>query len=328
MMMNHDRRRFLHSSGKLLACGAMAHGLGPSMHTAQAAERREETGPNLDAGLIDAHVHVWTSDQAKYPLAAGYRPESMNPATFPPELLFSHARPAGVSRIVLIQMSFYGFDNRYMLDTIEAYPGVFAGVAVIDVHQRHIAETMKKLKRRHVAGFRLRPPQSDAATMDAWLQSPGIQTMFRVGASTGQAMCFLMNPNAVPFVDRMCGQFPDTTVVIDHMARIGIDGKIAQSDVDHLLRCARHPNTFVKVSAFYALGKKRPPYTDLGNLVRQLRDGFGSERLMWASDCPFQVDPGHSYNASIELIRSELDFLSASDRRRMLRDTAQDVFFS
>ena len=34
--------------------------------------------------------------------------------------------------MVLIQMSFYGYDNRYMLDAIKMYPGQFSGVAVID----------------------------------------------------------------------------------------------------------------------------------------------------------------------------------------------------
>jgi len=60
--------------------------------------------------FIDAHVHVWTPDTAHYPLAAGYDAASMKPASFTPEQLFQHAKAAGVNRINLIQMSFYGFD--------------------------------------------------------------------------------------------------------------------------------------------------------------------------------------------------------------------------
>jgi predicted TIM-barrel fold metal-dependent hydrolase len=62
-------------------------------------------------GLIDAHVHVWTDDLAHYPLARGYKPEDMKPRRFTPEDLFKHTKPAGVDRINLIQMSFYGFDK-------------------------------------------------------------------------------------------------------------------------------------------------------------------------------------------------------------------------
>jgi hypothetical protein len=46
--------------------------------------------------FIDAHVHVWTPDTAHYPLAAGYQKENMQPASFTPEELFKHTKPAGV----------------------------------------------------------------------------------------------------------------------------------------------------------------------------------------------------------------------------------------
>src|SRR6187431_2091627 len=78
---------------------------------------------------IDAHVHVWTPDTAHYPLAAGYKKDDMKPASFTPEDLFKHSKPAGVTRVNLVQMSFYGFDNSYMLDMIKLYPEVFVGTA-------------------------------------------------------------------------------------------------------------------------------------------------------------------------------------------------------
>ena len=79
---------------------------------------------------IDAHVHVWNADTIKYPLAQGWNKDGLR-ASFTPETLLAECRPEGVSRIVLIQMSFYQFDNSYMLDTMRQHPGLFAGVAVI-----------------------------------------------------------------------------------------------------------------------------------------------------------------------------------------------------
>src|SRR4051794_14560857 len=58
-------------------------------------------------GSIDAHVHVWTPDTAKYPLAEGFSSKDMKPSSFTPEELFAHCKPRGVDRVVLIQMSFY-----------------------------------------------------------------------------------------------------------------------------------------------------------------------------------------------------------------------------
>ncbi len=273
---------------------------------------------------IDAHVHVWTPDTKRYPLAAGFDKAQMKPPSFTPDQLFAHARPSGVRRIVLIQMSFYGFDNTYLLEMIRKHTGVFAGVAVIDQNARP-GETMKTLAGQGVRGFRIRPGRQ---APDRWLADGGMTAMWRCGAERNLAMCPLINPEYLPSIDRMCGEFPRTPVVVDHFARIGIDGEFRENDLDNLCRLARHENVRVKVSAFYALGAKKAPYVDLGPMVRRVLNAFGPQRLMWASDCPFQVVDGHTYANSIDLIRTRLDFLTATDRDWLLRKTAERTFFA
>ncbi|MEO1998737.1 MAG: amidohydrolase family protein, partial [Planctomycetaceae bacterium] len=235
-----------------------------------------------------------------------------------------HMRPVGVNRVVLIQMSFYGYDNSYMLDSIRAFPGMFSGVAVIDQDGPRPDLEMRKLKSQGVRGFRIYPKNLPA---DHWLGSRSMHRMFTAGAEEKLAMCCLIDPVEIPALDRMCRDFPDTPVVIDHLARIGVSGEIDPREVKLLCGMARHPQVYVKVSAFYALGAKRPPYHDLSPLIRQVYDAFGPERLMWATDCPFQVDPGHTYKGSIDLITSGLGFLSEGDRDWILRRTAERVFF-
>ncbi len=332
LAMALGRRSFL-GRGAAWAAGAVLSGtLGPvatGLSTACAADGNKPSeaaagGGKVDRNAaIDAHVHVWTPDTKTYPLAEGYTRDDMQPPSFTPEQLLEHARPAGVGRIVLIQMSFYGFDNRYMLDTMRRFPGVFGGVAVID-ENRQPAQTMRKLKEQGVRGFRILPGKRP---VDTWLDGEGMAEMWKCGADEGLAMCHLINPDSLPAVDRMCRRFPRTPVVIDHFARIGVTGTIEAADLKQLCDLARHPQVKVKVSAFYALGKKKPPYTDLLPMIRQLLDAYGPERLMWATDCPYQVQDEHTYEASIALIRDHLK-LSPGDREWLLRKTAEGVFFT
>jgi predicted TIM-barrel fold metal-dependent hydrolase len=63
-------------------------------------------------------------------------------------------------------------------------------------------------------------------------------------------------------------------------------------------------------------------------MIQKLRDVYGASRLMWASDCPFQVEKGNTYEASIALIRDKLDFLTPEDKAWLLRKTAEKVFFA
>ncbi|MCB1275762.1 amidohydrolase family protein [Prosthecobacter sp.] len=275
---------------------------------------------------IDAHVHVWTPDVEKYPLARGYAISDMRPPSFTPEQLFAHCRPEGVRRIVLIQMSYYQYDNRYMLDMMRAHPGVFSGVAIVDEHAEDVSGTMRSLVRQGVRGFRINAGK--AGNLSDWIGSAGMATLWKTAAELKVSVCPLINPDTLPLIDKMCEWYPDTSVVVDHFARLGMAGPAKPAEVRNLLRLARHPKTHVKASAFYALGTKKAPYLDMGGLVRQVRDAFGPQRVMWASDCPFQVDPGHNYHDSIALIRDRLDFLSDQDKAWMLRGTAEKVFFS
>ncbi|MAX36132.1 amidohydrolase family protein [Gimesia sp.] len=274
--------------------------------------------------FIDAHSHVWTPDVKKYPLAPGYEVSDMKPPSFTAEELQAEMKPVGVNRVVLIQMSFYGFDNSYMLDCMAKYPGMFSGVAVIDQNGDQPTPKMLELKKKGVRGFRIRP---QTKKVDEWLDGECMEEMWSTGAKEGMAMCCLMDAVGLPALDKMCQKHRDTTVVIDHLARIGVTGEIDPKEVDMLCKMAKHPNVYVKVSAFYALGKKQMPYHDLLPLIEKVYQAFGANRLMWATDCPYQVQGDHSYQASIGLVRNGLPFLSGMDKEWILEKTAEKVFF-
>ncbi len=276
-------------------------------------------------GTIDAHVHVWQPPTPRFPLAGGYTAEDMEPRTFTPEILLGHARSCGVERIVLIQMSYYGFDNSYMLHVMQEHPGVFSGVAVIDDTAADPAAEMRRLKAQGVRGFRLVTHNRDPG---AWFDSDGIRAMWTCGAGENLAMGMLINPDVLPILGKMCARFPDTPVVIAHLARIGIGAPIRDEDVAALCRLAEQPNVKVKVSAFYLMGAATPPYHDLAPFIRRVFEAFGPGRLMWATDCPYQVAPGHTYRNSIELVKNGLDFLSGEDRDQLLRRTAEATYFN
>ena len=274
---------------------------------------------------IDAHSHIWTTDLENYPLAQGQTVDDLKPASFTPEALLELARANRVGRVVLIQhQPYHGFDNSYVIDSAAKYPNEFRIVGQIDDRKPEPDALMWELLSQRVTGFRVTSMVYGAET---WLDGPGMAAMWKCGAETRQAMCCLIGPEDMAGVDKMCHKYPETPVVIDHFARVGMDGTIRDADIKQLCNLARHANTYCKVSAFYALGKKQPPYLDLGPMIRRLYDTFGPERLMWASDAPYQMDGDNSYQASIELVRDKLDFLTDADRQWLLRKTAEQVFF-
>jgi len=287
------------------AAAAAALAVAPRPAAAQAG------APARPLPYIDAHSHVWSPDVARWPLAKGQTKADLAPPSFTPEELFALAEPQGVGRVVLIQHSVYhAFDNSYLLDCARRMPGRFSLVGMLDDTQPGVGERFRALLPQGVRGLRITP----RVRGDAWLAGDGMAALWRTAAETGQAMCCLIDPKDLPAVAAMCQRNEGTPVVIDHFARIGADGQIREADVANLCALARHPRVTVKLSAYYALGKKAPPYDDLIPLIRRVLDAFGVERCMWASDAPYQVQPPHTYAASIALIRDRLTGLSAGDK--------------
>jgi predicted TIM-barrel fold metal-dependent hydrolase len=223
-------------------------------------------------------------------------------------------------------MSYYEFDNSYMLDMIAKFPDRFVGTAIVDPLADDPARAMRELAPRGVRAFRIQPHYGRKGPSE-WLTPPGYTAMFAESARAKLVLSCLIDPEGLAEVDRMCAAYPEAPVVIDHLARIGVDGQIRDADIQALCDLARHPRVYVKVGAFYALGKKTPPYSDLAPLIRRVLQAFGSRRLMWESDCPFQV-VDHTYEDSIALVRDRLDFLNDDDRSWLLAQTAERLLFA
>lgn len=285
-----------------------------------------EAADDKDTPWIDAHSHIWTPDTEKFPLLTGKTKKDLDPPSFTDDELMKIASPHGVGRVVLIaHTGYYGFDNSYLIDAYRRHPKRFRVVGMVDDHKPDAGKRIRRLLKEGVTGFRIKPPKPGDKN---WLRTPGMIDMWKTAADTGQAMCCLINPEDLAEVDRMAGEHPDTTVVIDHFARVGVSGEIPEKDVDSLCRIAKHGKSHVKISAYYALGKKTPPYDDLVPMIRRVYDSFGPDRLMWASDCPYQLGGNNNtYGASIDLIKKRIDFLSDDDRRVLLQKTAERVFF-
>ena len=297
------------------------------------AARTRADAPAQPGDIIDAHVHIWTANTEKFPLADGFEAEDMWFPSYSAEEVTKLGQEAGVRRFNLIQMTWYGVDHAYILDVIARDPKHFVGTgivpAVTDVSLSAPDKAMIDLSQGGVYAFRVRgkstrPPFNDS---DRWMDHPGYEKMFNTGAEHNLALSFLMTPADIPELDRMCTQHPQTPVIIDHFCLIGRNNTFDEGEIAQLCGMARHPRVMVKIGAFYGLGAKQPPYLDMMPLIRRVVDAFEPQRCMWESDAPKQAKDGHTFEAAVAIIQDHADFLSESDKQQILVKTAEDFFF-
>ena len=106
----------------------------------------------------DAHVHVWSADQIRYPLAPGLDNGDLWLPSFTPD---DHESIAGGRLpINLVQMTWYGLDHRYILDLIASDPATYIGTGIVpgvaDVSLADPGKTMIALAAGGIRAFRVR----------------------------------------------------------------------------------------------------------------------------------------------------------------------------
>ncbi|NKB65426.1 MAG: amidohydrolase family protein [Candidatus Latescibacteria bacterium] len=286
--------------------------------------------------IVDAHVHMWSDDFARYPLMPGFAPSDLWQPHATPQDHFAFSKAVGPVRLNLVQMTWYGLDHSYILDLIDSDPQTFTGTGIVaaigDVSLAAPGKAMVALSKNGIRAFRVRGGHARMPVGDVcrWLDYPDYEEMFATGAEHNLALSFLMGVVDLPDLERMCARYPQTPVILDHICGVRLrDGVWSEADLQALCKMAQYPRVMVKLGPFQALGNGCAPYLDLLPLIQRIVEAFGAHRCMWESDSGGPVvmhNPATDYPAAVALIRGA-EFLTAEERDYLLWRTAAEFFF-
>lgn len=257
---------------------------------------------------IDSHAHVFT---AQLKLAERRRYSVDYDAT--PAAYLSMLRANGLGRGVLVQPSFLGFDNRYLVAALKAHRGQLRGIAALA--REASSEDMQSLARSGVVGIRL----NLLGRSDPDLSAPAWQRHFARVRALGwqvEVQCEARRlPRLVPPLLKA-----GVTVVIDHFGRPDAALGVADPGFRYLLRSAQTGAVYVKLSGAYRVGEALADAA-----APMLLAAFGPERLVWGSDWPHTQ---FETVATAAGARSALDrwVPAQAARQRILNDTPQALF--
>ncbi|MGA1996051.1 MAG: amidohydrolase family protein [Bryobacteraceae bacterium] len=268
-----------------------------------------------DYRIIDPHVHVWKHDP-EYPFAAGAKVPDRD-AT--PEQLLALMKANGVARTVLIQVIHYRYDNRYLASVLKRYPAMFQGVARVDPLDPAAPDRLSRLTEEGFRGVRLSPSGDPSGD---WFHGPLMPPLWKRCHQLKVPMTVLAPIGRMPEVGLLLERTPDLTVVIDHMADCPVD---QPRELEKLIALQRYPNLFVKISHTWSLSRQAYPWLDAQEHVRRLHAAFGPERLMWATDWPI-IEAKSTYDKALTVVRDDMKFLDAEDKRWMLSKTIERVW--
>lgn len=230
---------------------------------------------NIPALACDCHMHIF-GPRDIYPYAEGriYTP----PAASIDAYLATRER-LGLERVVVVQPSVYGTDNRCHADAVARIPGA-CGVAVIAGD-----EPDAELERLHSAGFRGVRINLEQGSIDAPMET----VLDRLGGrlrEIGWHLQIFAGAEAIAPVATALSRFP-VPVMFDHFANLSPWLGPAQPGFDTVHGLLKSGNCSMKLSAAY----HHPRRDDEGgpeearHFVARLIETV-PDRLVWGSNWP------------------------------------------
>jgi predicted TIM-barrel fold metal-dependent hydrolase len=257
--------------------------------------------------FIDTHAHVFLRS---LPMVANRRYTPGYDASLPSYIQMLTDNDVGCG--VLVQPSFLGTDNRYLLDALDRYPAALRGVVVVapDIQDEDLAD----MNQRGVTGIRFNMIGRDIAG----IATPETKALLRRVGALGWHVEVQARGSDLPAVLRHLESF-DGHLVIDHFGlpdpRLGVRDPGFRA----LLKEGEAGRTFVKLSAGY-----RCQGLDVAPLAGALLATLGPRRLLWGSDWPWtQFENGRSYPGVAADLARWLPDLQALDQ---IDQTASGLF--
>jgi predicted TIM-barrel fold metal-dependent hydrolase len=301
--------------------------------------RREWLGTSLAAAartavkrpegvLIDTHVHLFARDAQRFPYHANapYRPPAQ-----PLEQYAEFVRQARIDHTIIVHPEPYQDDHRYLQNCFanEPSPGYFKGTCLFDPIAAQTPARMEALVNRHrgrIVALRIHevrnpgePPTTTGAIKDRDLRSPAMRRTWAKARSLGLAIQVHFVPYYAPQIGELLAQFPDMTLVLDHLARAGqgTPGEYAE-----VLKLARYPRVYMKYSGVNYSSKQKFPFRDARPIVRQAYDAFGPDRMIWGGLGTNLTQ----FEESVELFELMFDYAAEAERAKIRGGNAKKLF--
>ena len=266
------------------------------------------------AGSCDAHFHIFER---------GY-PHVPNPLyTFPDGTLEQYLALTdflGISRMVLVQPTFYGTDNSLTLDVLRRCGARCR--AVVRVEEDVADAELDQYDDLGVRAIRLdlfARAELPTAEIIAYVRRMALRT-----APRGWHLQFYTPGWVVRDLLPFLADF-DEPFVIDHMGYMKEEDGLTPADADRLLEVLRdNGNCWIKLSGPYRIAKGKPlsSVQELGTALVRTRP----DRLLWGSDWPHLPDGQRDTGELLNLLASWAP--SAQDRHKILVDSADQLFFN
>ncbi len=266
------------------------------------------------AGATDTHLHFYDTAE-RYPVAP-------TAAFLPPPARVTDYRNVqqrlGLERVVVVQPSAYGTDNRCTMDAVAELGAAARAVVVVD--QNVSDAELERLTRAGARGIRFHMLKGGVLPWNI------LEEMAARVHPFGWHVQLQCNGRELPEREPMLRRLPGD-LVIDHVGRFMDPVPLDHPAFASLLRLLETGRVWVKLSAPYESSRSGPPaYEDVSALAQAMVRA-APERMLWASNWPHPGQSGPRVRDEALLLDLLIEWApEEAMRRRILVDNPAALY--
>lgn len=271
---------------------------------------------------IDSHHHLWAYSEADY----GWMNDEMAviKKDHLPNDLKDVLATVGFDGSVVVQARQSLEETRWLLKMADENPEIKGVVGWVDLRSEELKSQLEEFAShpkfvgvRHVVQDE---PEDDFIIGYAFVK--GIELL----ESYNLVYDILIFPRQLPYASQLVARFPDTTFVLDHIAKPHIKDDELAAWASDIYELAMSSNVYCKVSGMVTEADWKNwkpadfiPYLDV------VFDAFGTERIMIGSDWPV-CRLGGEYAEVMNIVIDYIKDRSESEKQAILGGNAVEAY--
>jgi predicted TIM-barrel fold metal-dependent hydrolase len=283
---------------------------------------------NASSGPIETHIHLFAGDP-RFP----YNSASYPPKREPVEEYVKFAQEAHINHAVIVHPEPYQDDHRYLEYSFarEPSPGFFKGTCLFDPIDPETPKRMQALVKRNpgrIVALRIHetheagtPSTTSGLIRDRDLKNPQMAVTWRAAHELGLAIQVHCIPHYAAAIGELASKFPQTPIIIDHLAR---PGQGTPEEYEQVLKLAQIPRVYMKYTTTGVASASRQPFPhqDAKPLVKRVYQAFGPDKILWGELGTNMTE----FQQAKQLLDLMLDSVSLSERANIQRLNAKKLF--
>lgn len=315
-------QRALYSAAPVAAANAHKQSQSHSQKSGANLVGANSLSRRIPRGAWDSHMHI--IDPQLYSLTSD---AAYQPSTFSLDDAISFESSIGISNVVLVQPSVYGYDNSCLLDSLRKLGSRRArGVVAFDPE----AVSDAQLNEWHQLG--VRGARFNIKSIDAHVKSERLARFLQIYADRIKHLDWVLQlyvpMSYMPVLEAIVPSL-GVKVCIDHFGHPDIEDDTKQDPYQlvgfpSLVRMLESSNTYVKLSAPYRMSQLQG-YRDLEPFARELIHLKGHSQVVFGSDWPHTRFEGLDIRPWIATV---FDWCGNDDQlvERLFKGNAEDLW--